>query len=256
MEFQKSQKGGKILFYEGYRYRKDKESVKSTTWRCTVAGCKGRALAKNDQTVTIQTDHNHALNPAAVQVGKVKEQVKYMSKHSHNKPKVVLQSCTSNMSTEATVSLPTYDSIRKTVQRQRTSSNIGSTNTIDNDLKTDKGEPFILWDSENDSIDNTCRILILGTKNNLNLLLEFSHWCVDRTFDVAPQLSFAQLFTVHVLLEKKALPVVYVLLKNKQKQTYLKLWTKLLEIEPRLKPISVLLDFETACFTAITEVFP
>jgi hypothetical protein len=71
---------------------------------------------------------------------------------------------------------------------------------------------------------------MFGTARNIALLNEFPHWCVDGIFEVAPQF-FTQVYTVHALINNRALPMIYVLLNNKQQATYKRVLEKLMEIE-------------------------
>jgi transposase-like protein len=48
----------------------------------------------------------------------------------------------------------------------------------------------------------------------------------------------------------------YVLLNNKQQATYKRVFEKLMEIEPALRPESIVSDFEISAINAINEVFP
>jgi hypothetical protein len=87
------------------------------------------------------------------------------------------------------------------------------------------------------------------------ILVIMTHWCVDGTFKVAPQF-FTQVYTVHALVNNRALPMIYVLLNNKQQATYKRVFEKLMEIEPTLRPESIVSDFEISAINAINEVFP
>lgn len=49
MSFVKSQKGGNILYYDGYIYRKNKVHSTSVSWRCTKKECKGRVIVNDDR---------------------------------------------------------------------------------------------------------------------------------------------------------------------------------------------------------------
>ena len=62
MEFITSQKNGKLLLYNGFRYRRDKRHLNSTSWRCTYVGCKGRITTTDDVQAKATTEHNHAPN--------------------------------------------------------------------------------------------------------------------------------------------------------------------------------------------------
>jgi hypothetical protein len=58
------------------------------------------------------------------------------------------------------------------------------------------------------------RILTFGTRNNLDLLKEFTHWSVDGTFKACPGV-FYQIFVIYALIDLKALPMLYALLPKK-----------------------------------------
>ena len=80
-------------------------------------------------------------------------------------------------------------------------------------------------------------------------------WFGDGTFKVVPEI-FYQLYTIHCLTVNGVIPCVYALLPNKQRQTYLTLFRRLLALNPRLNPRSFLIDYEQAARSAIEEVFP
>jgi hypothetical protein len=52
-----------------------------------------------------------------------------------------------------------------------------------------------------------------GTVQNLSLLERNTNWFIDGTFKVSPAI-FCQVFTIHVLIGKAILPIVYVLLPD------------------------------------------
>lgn len=95
---------------------------------------------------------------------------------------------------------------------------------------------------------------MFGTEENLTILENNQHWFVDGTFKVSPELFF-QLFTVHVLIDKSCVPLIYVLLKNKSEAIYIRIFQKLLELKPTLNPTSILSDYEKAIQNAVAQVF-
>jgi hypothetical protein len=103
--------------------------------------------------------------------------------------------------------------------------------------------------------NNKNRILIFGTRNNLDLLKEFTHWSVDGTFKACPEV-FYQLFVIHALIDSKALPMLYALLPNKLQNTYVELFESLKTLDQALEPVSVIVDLEQASINAIMHVFP
>ena len=70
MEFVESLKnGGKLVSYNGYLYRRDKEYKTTINWRCTEKGCKGRlitsAVSSTDEIPCVRGEHCHLPNPCA-----------------------------------------------------------------------------------------------------------------------------------------------------------------------------------------------
>lgn len=259
MQFVKSQKGRNTLFHEGYKYRKDKQREGHSTWRCSKSGCKGRLMLSGD-TAKPTTEHNHAPNPVEKVISMVKETIREgASKTDANPREIIQQACSSLISEEAAVSLPSYEASRRTVQRIRNKKFLSSSalNDIsevrigDKYSKTDRGEVFLLWDSGK---ENRTRLLIFGTYKNLDLLKEFPHWAIDGTFKTCPTL-FCQLFVIHALIDSKAVPLVYALLPNKSEGIYVELFNTLKTLDAKLKPETILVDFEQSSINAVKKVF-
>lgn len=82
---------------------------------------------------------------------------------------------------------------------------------------TGKGHKLLLHDSG----DNRNRFLIFATQENLNALVESQEWASDGTFSSVPSI-FKQLYTVHGFVNGKSLSLVYVLMPNKNEDTYFK----------------------------------
>lgn len=247
------------MIHEGYRYRKDKVHLSSTSWRCTEKYCKGRLIVCGDSKKPT-TSHSHGPNDAKNEVFRIMENVMNMARTTEDGPRKILQASTSQVSIEASVLLPNYDAARKTIQRVRNKELLVNSAcnsirdvTIEEKYKrTEKGEEFLLWDSGTEDVN---RIIVFATYGNIFLLSEFRNWCLDGTFSVAPK-YFCQVFTIHSLIDGKAIPLIYALLPNKQQSSYERLFGKLLEIDSTLKPTSVICDFENAVFNTINNQFP
>ena len=61
---------------------------------------------------------------------------------------------------------------------------------------------------------------------------------------------------IHALVDKSAVPLVYVLMVDKSEKSYLRVFQKLRELRPNLNPLSVMSDYEKASQNAISHVFP
>lgn len=253
-----SSRKGKILLYNGYRYRKDRSHSSSTSWRCCKSDCRGRLLT-TETAKTIRTEHNHAPDPANNEVFVARAKMKELATTREDAPRSIILASTSTISSEAAVQLPSYAASRRAIQRTRDKvyrqkysfQNASEIILEDRHKNTNNGEPFLLWDSGKEEH----RIFMFGTRNNIALLKEFNNWCVDGTFKVAPH-HFSQLYTIHALVDNRALPMIYAVTTNKQESTYKRILQKILEYEPTLKPQSVLCDFEVSSINALKDVFP
>ena len=87
---------------------------------------------------------------------------------------------------------------------------------------TVRGDDFVLYDGRT---DKGARIVVFATQRNLDTLAEHPNWIADGTFYVAPKLFF-QSFTVHAVIDRKCLPLIYALLSDKTQDTYVFLWFK------------------------------
>ncbi|KAL3886733.1 hypothetical protein ACJMK2_026711 [Sinanodonta woodiana] len=89
------------------------------------------------------------------------------------------------------------------------------------------------------------RILMLGTTENINRLQSSEHWFVDGTFKVAPEL-FYQVFTIHALIDSKAVPLIYCLIQDKAEATYSRVLERIKELRSDLNPSSFITFFTNA----------
>ena len=56
--------------------------------------------------------------------------------------------------------------------------------------------------------EDSSRILIFATSDNIELLNSTNEWYFDGTFDVSPEL-FKQVVTINIIFRRKNLPLVY-----------------------------------------------
>jgi len=112
-----------------------------------------------------------------------------------------------------------------------------------------RDDSFLFWDSGD---DDPQRLFVFW---NIDTLEQNPHWFMDGTFKVAPEL-FVQLFTIHALVDRRAMPMMYVLLQSKSQADYERVFRKLLQSRNTLAPSSILLDFERATLQACAAVFP
>ncbi|KRY45377.1 hypothetical protein T03_4011 [Trichinella britovi] len=92
------------------------------------------------------------------------------------------------------------------------------------------------------------------TKSGAQLLAESNCWCGDGKFKIVPS-WYQQLFTLHVFLRGKLLPVVYCLTVRKDLPTYSWIFevlhSKAEEVGVQLDPAKFVCDFKIALIPAI-----
>ncbi|KAF0763668.1 Uncharacterized protein FWK35_00013816, partial [Aphis craccivora] len=81
------------------------------------------------------------------------------------------------------------------------------------------------------------------------------YWFADVIFSCTPKL-FTQLYTIHSIIDKNVIPLVYVLLPDKSEDTYRRMFIALNSIKSNLKPKLFMLDFEKAAMNAVVHVYP
>lgn len=113
-------------------------------------------------------------------------------------------------------------------------------------------EELFLQDDSGPSPD---RILIFGRSRSLHILQNSKIWYVDGTFKIAPPL-FSQVYVILAEYLDSVLPLVYILLPDKQSKTYDKMFSMLKNLRPDLNPSSVSCDFEQAAIKSIKIAFP
>ncbi|XP_059147899.1 uncharacterized protein LOC131935505 [Physella acuta] len=260
MEKTTTQKGKDMLLYEGYRYKFAKCNADwSISWRCLQANCRGRVKVLNEN-ITVVSQHNHAPDPEKIQTIKAVVKMRENATLEFGRPRQIIRSATEGISMDAVALLPSYNACQRVIERKRklvletyvTPRTVADIVIPLHQQLTNRGSPFLLWDSG--ALDPH-RILMFGTYDNLDALRVNSHWFIDGTFKVAPEL-YMQVFTIHGLIQNKALPMVYVLLTNKTEDSYFRLFDTLKTLQPALNPQSVMSDFEKASQNAVQRVFP
>ena len=120
--------------------------------------------------------------------------------------------------TDSTISkLSKFDSIKRTIRRQKCSENftisaLPEEISIPEKFKiTLKGQQFLLFDS---GIGDVERLLKFGTTQMLALLRDSNSWFADGTFKVVPS-QFFQLYTLHCEKDGYIIPCIYALMTNK-----------------------------------------
>lgn len=254
-------KGKKSLIVDGFQFYKDNELNEKIYWRCSEFKnkCKARVHTIAGSIVLNLAEHNHAANAAKVHAKHIMTEIKTQALQSVESPHKIVSEVLSHVPLEVVANVPKLDNLKRNVRRQRQSKedfpdNPSARNEFEIPIKytnTTRNEEFLLFDSG--KIES--RMLLFGTKKFVDLMKSNRNWYVDGTFKKCPDV-FCQIYTLHVIIKNKSIPVIYGLLPNKSKETYFKLFQKIKEFIGDVIPLSIMLDFELAVIQAIEEVFP
>ncbi|CAI6363526.1 unnamed protein product [Macrosiphum euphorbiae] len=178
--FVNSQKGKKLLSYDGYLHSLHRSTENKCIWRCVEFikyKCKGRCHTTNDEEsgeiIKIPT-HSHPPNADKVNVKEAIDKLKNEAKTSCEPTRNVVSKIVSDVSKITTSKLPPIDMLSQTVRRTRNKYNDYPTNPInitdlilpDQYKVTKTGVPFLLHDINKEGK----RSLIFTTENNLDFL--------------------------------------------------------------------------------------
>lgn len=121
------------------------------------------------------------------------------------------------------------------------------------ETKTVKNEDFLLANNIEKGI------VMFSCETNLQFLSEKETLLMDGTFEYASK-HFLQMFTIHGYSDGTYVPLVFLLLKDKKKQTYIDA-LRILKVECRkrclrLNPSKIVIDFEISIHESVAAEFP
>ncbi|CAF4033835.1 unnamed protein product, partial [Didymodactylos carnosus] len=91
------------------------------------------------------TPHSHASNPERIPAVEIKNDIKIKATTSNEAASSIIQSSLRSLPLTAVSSLPSSDSLARTVRRQRPTLSLTSSSQLPIELrKTDRGDDFIL----------------------------------------------------------------------------------------------------------------
>jgi len=266
ISFVKSQKNKDLLVYRSYTFcleRKGGEDQNSI-WRCTDytrAKCPARVHMKDNVIVKEVSGHNHVSSATQLMVRTTLNSVKERAKQTQEPPSVIHAMVAANAPLSVSGRLPSKELVKKMVRNARRTQGVEILQPrnrqeieLPERLKVSRaGEKFLQFDSGN--LDEN-RIIILATDSNLQLLRHSPSWFADGTFKTCPSL-FGEVYTIHATtMSSSVVPLVYMLLPNKQENTYDRAFEKLKELLVNVNVQCVNLDFEKAAMNSFLRVFP
>ena len=141
-----SEKKKEKMAFAGYSYRHDKDSIRDPAlsfWRCDVRGCKARIHMKAGDVVQQSGEHvAHAPNLSKIEAAKAVQRLKLQAQNTRDSTRQILADVQDGLSQATVVSLPSKQSLTRSVQRERQRNNLpalpltlGELGEIPQDLK-------------------------------------------------------------------------------------------------------------------------
>lgn len=261
LEFVSSEKGKQKLVYSGHLYVNDRRCGEKLYWKCDQNQkfkCRARVHTMKNEVIKQIGEHNHAGNSARVEVTKVVNVMKEKAKTNQDIRKIVTDAFV-GLSQVAADQMPSLESLKKNIRNARREARrpLPKPNSltgliIPKGLQiTHKGDPFLMSDTGDDSD----RMLIFGTEQNLKLLSKSTCWFADGTFKTVPP-PFSQLYVIHGCIDESTMPFVYALLPSTTQETYNRLFSRLTDANSNLSPVTVMTNFELSSVDAFKHNFP
>ena len=267
IEFIPSAKGGRLMSFGGYLYRKNRVVGQKTYWKCClhndkVVQCRGNAifeLVDEVEKLRSSTLHNHAPDPETRETKIAVSHLKEKARSTQNKPCQLINDL--KIGLDQDINLPSDRALAKIIYRTR-KIEIAEPTPLDFELdegykRLDIGENFLISDLRADG-----RNIIFGTLQSLQILARSTMWIMDGTFKTCPSL-FSQIYSIHGVIKTDSstvcIPCIYMLMSSKSESSYKTVFQEILVAAQSygviLKPRFIMTDFETGAINACKSIF-
>lgn len=248
----KSARGGKLMIYKDYIYNYTDIKARVERYRCQNRTCKGCVYVENEK-ISKEVDHDHSPVPHKIKkiqsMRKIKDLATNTTKSAN---KIIIDTIKNEENLDI---IPKVTSIKDFIRKTRNKM-INFQPKIFNDIpdnlkNDDDGNLFLRYDS---GCDDNYRYLIFYSEFKSQIFFDKCDTIlIDGTFKVAPYM-FYQLIVLHGHFLGKSYPIIYVLMKNKTENQYVRI-LKQIKNMTKINPNLILTDFEKALNNALESVF-
>ena len=260
-----SEKGKPLLIFENYKFREViLKSEDFRKWRCANKTCKAVLFTDKHTNEVIDTkyEHSHA-GPTQLTRNLISNAVKRKAVEALNEvPREIIRLEINTTGKDGQkMTLKDVNRITKNVYQARRSLMPCIPKTLHDahqavdvmSTLSDTGDDMLLFN------DRDRRIICFATRNNLEFLSSNDTYFVDGTFKYCPKL-FKQVMTIHTKKKNEQfVPLVFLLLPDKKKETYIYAFSTLTEeaakLHIHLQPTIALADFEEALQEGVQAVW-
>jgi hypothetical protein len=251
----KSQRNKEMICYDGFSYNYKLKKDEQLLWRCNNRGC----------TAVLVTDLEYHWDSVLI----------YHSNHARNAEKergktmitAIKARCVETSETSRDIVLKIIENseqafnknynikyLKDTATKTRKSESFTAVRDSDIpiEIRTTKFNTNFIQHDHTDKNGN--RIIIFSTESDLVHLSTYKIWFIDCTFAVVPK-PFYQLLIIQSLVRGDFIPLLFCLLPNKELNSYKTIFELLKEKFAVNPPDRIILDYETAIFTAASNTF-
>lgn len=261
-----SEKGKPLLLLNGYKFSKSHVAkCGKIRWKCTKKTCNAKLYTHETQICMITDDsvltHSHEKDQTLdrqIISNSIKRKATDKTTLYEKPSKLIRREASDNH--DLHLSAEDMERVRRNIYAARRkilppipTSRKKSIEVVQKlDLVTCKKENFLLEANELDEF------IIFAPYSNLHMLCSVDVIYMDGTFNYCAQ-HFVQMFTIHGYKNGYYVPLVFSLLPNKKTETYMRLFTRLINkclvLELDFKPKEIVIDFELAIHLSCTQTW-
>ncbi|XP_045500699.1 uncharacterized protein LOC123706206 [Colias croceus] len=266
--FTKTEKGRRMLLRGGYMYTFHRETKIGTVWRCTDRSCSAIIKISENDTSSIRILHEaaHKCQPNFVktEIIKTKNLCKKAAVSSSTPMPQLFEEVfkpEKDAGYDLLNALPKFSNFSRSLYNVRNHAlNVPKTHFTkceDVIIPTKYIDGFLLFDDDSDPKN---RIIAFCTEAAREVIPNVHTYFLDGTFSSCCT-PFYQLYCIHGDVNSdenftNIVPLIYVLMPNKQERSYERLFISLKEHLPNWAPLTMIVDFEVAVINVIKNVFP
>lgn len=264
-----SRRGGRTLLHAGHKYLKLRENKKTIIWHCinkrNKIKCTGKLILDSKSYAIVQENkHNSQCEPNfednEVQIA-VSECMKEVSTNYISVQKTFEKHMRRlrDMGYHLSGSVPDYKSAKSKLYRYRNKSLKVQKTQFNNPAEVIIPEEFRKYLLNDYCCEGGNRIIIFTSTEIGQHIKGVTHFFGDGTFDGCPT-PFKQVYVIHgdmgsTDMKTNVAPLFYVLLYNKESETYEKMFKLIKEALPEFGPSKFTFDYEKGAINAAARVF-
>lgn len=264
LKFITSERGKSLLLYQNYKFFKHSELQSGEVkWRCSNKKCSSFVKTVCDSEITQENIVHQHSPPSDKDI--LRQELRDCAKRkasedAYELPSKVIKKALIDVDPESKtldlkdvhlVKRSIYKARRKVLPRLPRDRDETYSMLASSEYTTNRNEPFLLKSSEGS--------IIFSCKSNLQALCSSDFIYMDGTFKFCVPF-FYQLFTIFSYTSDQYIPLVYCLLENKTKISYVQclkfIKEECAQINLCFEPKNIVVDFEKAIHAACVDIWP